>query len=192
MSQAKINGMSQPMQVLTSHNSVEWYTPAYYVELVRDVLGSIDLDPASDVYGQSIVKANKYYDRFDDGLALPWYGNVFCNPPYGKSQANNASNQAMWASRAIDQFYMPDNDLKQAILLVNSTHGYSWYEELWRMFPVCCVQERIKFWYVNDDQQLVEGGQAKRGQTFVYIGRKNYNYGRFIDVFSRIGRIILP
>jgi len=39
-----MTAMSQPMQVLTSQQSVEWYTPLQYVEMVREVLGDIELD----------------------------------------------------------------------------------------------------------------------------------------------------
>jgi len=70
---------------LHSSASVEWYTPEWVAELARRVMGSIDLDPASCDVAQRTIKALEYYTREDDGLAKPWVGNVFCNPPYGRT-----------------------------------------------------------------------------------------------------------
>ena len=77
-----MTAMSQPMQVLTSQQSVEWYTPPQYVEMVREVLGDIDLDPASSEIPQSWIQARTYWTAEDDGLSRDWFGRVFLNPPY--------------------------------------------------------------------------------------------------------------
>jgi len=69
--------------------------------------------------------------------------------------------------------------------LLNSTHGNDWFEELWTRYPVCFVTKRIRFIRADGSQ----GGQAKRGQTFVYLG---LNVERFASVFGAIGRVILP
>lgn len=41
-------------------DAVEYYTPAYIIEPVRRVLGSIDYDPASSELANTIVKARQY------------------------------------------------------------------------------------------------------------------------------------
>ncbi len=46
---------------LTSKETVEWYTPGRYVELARQVMGSIDLDPASNELAQTWIKAKTFY-----------------------------------------------------------------------------------------------------------------------------------
>ena len=62
-----------------------WYTPLPIVEMARAVLGGIiNLDPASDAFGNSRVEANMYFTEEHDGLQHPWYGQIFCNPPGGK------------------------------------------------------------------------------------------------------------
>lgn len=173
--------MTQPMQVLTSHKTVEWYTPPRIIEMVREVLGGIiDLDPASDERPQEWIKAKRIYH--ESGLRLPWQATtVFCNPPYGKSDGR--SSQALWAKKMISVFQR--GGFKQGILLINSAHGYRWYEELWVRYPVCLARERIRF--IRDDGTI--DGRAKKGQTFVYFGQ---DAAKFIEVFSQIGRVICP
>lgn len=174
--------MKQDMQVLTSHKSTEWYTPPEYVEMVRKVLYSIDLDPASIKFCQEWIKANRWFGKKEDGLSRDWDAvTVFCNPPYGKE--GGKSGQAVWSKKMIEEW--DKGSFKSGILLVNSTQGYRWYEQLWNSFPVCCVRERIRF--INKNGKA--GGQAKRGQTFVYFG---HNVERFRQEFSKIGKIILP
>jgi len=172
---------SQPMQILTSHQSQDWYTPPYIIEMVREVLGVIGLDPASDPIPQRWIKADRYLDN-PWGLNCAWKAStVFCNPPYGKLAGQ--SNQAVWSLTMSDQYRA--GAFKEGILLINSTHGYKWYEELWTRYTVCLARERIRF--VKPDGTI--GGQAKRGQTFVYFGVDDQ---KFAHVFGKLGRIIRP
>lgn len=176
--------MSQPMSVLTSHASQDWYTPPDIIELVRSVLGVIDLDPASDALPQTWIKANRFYSKPQDGVFESWDAStVWLNPPYGKDSKCNRSNQQLWSALMASKY--EGGVFKQGILLINSTHGYKWYEDLWTRYPVCLARERIRF--IKPDG--TQGGQAKRGQTFVYFGKDSR---RFAEIFSGIGRIIVP
>jgi hypothetical protein len=63
--------------------SVEWYTPAIYIETARQALGGeFDLDPANCVKANERVRARIYFTRADNGLSKPWHGRIWCNPPY--------------------------------------------------------------------------------------------------------------
>ena len=81
--------MKQSMAVLTSKNTVSWYTPSKYIEMARQVMGNIDLDPASCDVAQSWINADVYYANKpwlnDNGLALPWKGNIWVNWPFDDS-----------------------------------------------------------------------------------------------------------
>jgi hypothetical protein len=56
-----------------------WYTP----EWVFDGLGmTFDLDVAAPPGGVPWVPARRHFTEADDGLAQPWEGVVWCNPPY--------------------------------------------------------------------------------------------------------------
>ena len=59
----------------------EWWTPAELVEAARDVLGVIELDPASCAGAQATVRARRFHTLEDDGLAQEWSGAVWLNPP---------------------------------------------------------------------------------------------------------------
>lgn len=69
----------------------ERFTPRW----VFDALGEVfDVDPASPVDAATSVPALLRYTRDDDGLAQPWEGFVWCNPPF--------SNTTPWAERMLE------------------------------------------------------------------------------------------
>lgn len=59
--------------------SDDWYTPPAFFEAFGI---TFDLDPCSPGPGHW-VPARKIYTKADDGLARPWDGTVFMNPPFG-------------------------------------------------------------------------------------------------------------
>jgi DNA N-6-adenine-methyltransferase (Dam) len=60
--------------------SDDWWTPPFIFERLGLVF---DLDPCSAGVGLGFVPARKIYTKADDGLAQPWHGLVFMNPPFG-------------------------------------------------------------------------------------------------------------
>lgn len=59
--------------------SDDWYTPRGYFAAIGL---TFDVDPCSPGPGHW-VPARKVYTKADDGLAQPWEGLVFMNPPFG-------------------------------------------------------------------------------------------------------------
>jgi len=59
---AMLEGKKPPARaVLTSSASDEWYTPPETIALAREVMGGIDLDPASSEMAQGWIQAETYY-----------------------------------------------------------------------------------------------------------------------------------
>lgn len=62
-------------------DSDAWYTPPW----IFDGLGvTFDLDVAAPAEPLNWLPARKRYTVADDGLNLPWFGLVWCNPPYSE------------------------------------------------------------------------------------------------------------
>lgn len=62
----------------TSTGKDEWLTPPEIIE----ALGAFDLDPCAPVV-RPWPTASEHFTINDDGLARPWHGRVWLNPPYG-------------------------------------------------------------------------------------------------------------
>jgi len=54
-----------------------WLTPRY----ILDHLGKFDLDPCAAESNPTWAAPN-YFTKADDGLTIPWFGRVWCNPPF--------------------------------------------------------------------------------------------------------------
>ena len=63
-----------------------WTTPPELLRSLYAVFGTFDLDPCSPTADRRTapVRARMHFTAADDGLALPWRGRVFVNPPYGR------------------------------------------------------------------------------------------------------------
>jgi hypothetical protein len=62
----------------------EWYTQPVNIEVARSVLGTTDSDPASSELANCPTQTTTYYMTKNDAMVLPWFANVWLNPPYGQ------------------------------------------------------------------------------------------------------------
>jgi ParB family transcriptional regulator, chromosome partitioning protein len=124
----------------------DWMTPQWLIEAARDVLGMIDLDPASCALANERVRATHYYspERGEDGLALPWDGYVFVNPP-GRSKSNPGGQAAWWAkaTREWRETYCPIIFIGFSLELLQTAQCRTWQHPL--DFSVCIPKRRIRF-----------------------------------------------
>lgn len=156
-----------------AHGIVEWYTPARYVEAAREVMGGIDLDPASSELANQTVRATLYFDSHLDGLMEPWLGRVWLNPPYGKGSG-------LFTTKLVTEYAA--GNVTAGILLLNA-YGFDsdWFQPLWD-WPICFTDHRITFW----SPQRETGGPAN-ANIFVYLGPDDR---RFAEVFRQFGRVV--
>jgi DNA N-6-adenine-methyltransferase (Dam) len=154
-----------------SNRSSEWYTPAYVIEAVRRVLGEIDLDPASCEKANHTVQATDYFTEEDDGLAQPWYGRIWLNPPYQGLAGD-------FATKLVSSY--ESGEVKAGILLITAlTTDTQWFQALWSGV-LCFTSGRIKF----DG----EGGSSNTaGSVFVYFGPDE---ARFAEEFTALGTVV--
>lgn len=161
---------------ISSKNN-EWYTPSRYVEAAREVMGSIDLDPASNPTANETIKASVFYDIHTNGLDKDWTGHVWLNPPYGRSE--DGSNQDVWSSRLIEQY--DKKTTTEAILLVNAAVDTKWFQRLFD-YPICFPDHRINF---TTPEPTTSG--STHGSALIYFGP---NTQKFVEVFSKFGAVV--
>lgn len=181
-----------------SCDSPEWYTPSPFVEAAREVMGGIDLDPASHEEANRTVKAARYFTAEDDGLKQIWSGRIFLNPPgglvpdfwcrlmvsYYLTDVNARIQQAVWIGYSLEQLQTLQNACRDTPL----------------NFPICVTSKRIAF--VENEakraqriakllaagKQPNEKSSPSHSNYITYVGQ---NRSRFADVFSRFGKVRL-
>jgi len=125
----------------------KWRTPKPIIDVARDIMGSIDLDPASSIDANEMIKAGKIFTIEDNGLAQSWkgYGNVWLNPPYGKVLVNGKkrSSKMIWLGKLIAEFGA--GNIKRAMFLTTASTGEKWFDMIWQHANLVCFPRRIKF-----------------------------------------------
>lgn len=153
-------------------DSIEWWTPQIYIEAVHEVMGGIDLDPASSDEANEFVGAVSFFDRDHDGLSQPWHGRVFLNPPYGDEGPPFIEKLMNELNRSV----------KEAIVLVNSrATDAKWFQPLFDGV-ICFTDHRIDF---NSPHE--KHASSTHGSVFIYFGP---NEKAFAQVFERFGNIV--
>ena len=171
----KIKELNKKPHVANNSGENEWYTPKDYIDRARQVMGTIDLDPASNEIANNVVQADKYFTVADDGLAQKWSGNVWMNPPYASELIGKFS----------DKLIKDLPDIDNAIVLVNNATETDWFNTLvHEASAVCFPDERVKF-YAPDGRIA----QPLQGQAILYYGQKTKE---FIDAFGDKGWCAYP
>jgi ParB family chromosome partitioning protein len=148
----------------------------------RQLLGGIDLDPASCEAANEIIQAERYYTKADDGLKQPWRGKVFLNPPGGRGVV-----KAFW-SKLIEHYRA--GEVTEAVWI-----GYS-LDQLQTLqsceaspldFPLCVPTKRLHF--------TTPGREAKsptHGNYISWLPPRRHGgsaHSMFSVVFQTIGQV---
>ncbi|WP_076680416.1 DNA N-6-adenine-methyltransferase [Microbacterium sp. RU33B] len=155
--------------------STEWYTPPHVLNLVTELFGEIDLDPASNE-GEPWVMARAHFTRADDGLSRGWNGRVFLNPPW-----DSQGSPGQWVAKLVDEYTA--GRVTEAICLLPARVNTAWMDRL-APYARCFVRGRLRFGDAT--------GDAPFPVVLVYLGAR---IQEFVDVFGGLGscyRQILP
>ena len=152
----------------------DWYTPELYINMAREVMGSIDLDPFSSAKCNERIQAKRYLSKADDAFMADWASpgthNVWMNPPYSKGASG----------RSVDKFLeeFDKGAFSQAVVLMNNSADTGWYD---RMINTATAfgMTRGRIAFENDDGKGAKGNTC--GQVFFYFGNRPE---KFISVFK--------
>lgn len=184
--------MSRAIQL--SAASVEHYGPEYLGSMVRAAFqGAIDLDPASCPQANLLIGATRYYTEADNGLVLPWWGNVYNNPPGGRIRYKASTGElgkgllvnsaALWYATLVHRFTV--GLVSQAVFMVFNLELFRYAQDYQvrqpMSFPICFPKSRIDFWKPGPDGHPVPQGSPGHPNALVYMGPHPQ---RFRDVFT--------
>lgn len=155
------------------NDSVEWYTPPLYIEAAKEVVGSFDIDPASNDTAQGVIQAATYYTEETNGLDKEWCGRLWLNPPWGDLCRK-------FVRKAVAEFEA--GHVTEAILLLNSNSNETeWFAPLWN-HTLCFTRGRINFYAPTG-----EASGSTHGSCFIYMGPRAE---KFAEVFKQFGPVV--
>ena len=126
-----------------THNKEDWLTPPYIIK----ALGEFDLDPCAPI-NRPWDTAKHHYTKLDNGLAKPWFGRVWCNPPYGRKTF----------------------DGNRIALIFARTETKGFHSEIWgKADGIFFFKGRLRFYTVGGEQ----GGAANAPSCLVAYGAGN-------------------
>ena len=156
----------------------EWYTPEEYIQAVRDVLGTIDLDPASSEIANKVVAAAQFFTAEDDGLTKDWTaGTLWMNPPYAQPLI------AQFVEKVVLSF--AEGRVLEAIVLTHNYTDTAWFHRAEESCNAGCFT-RGRIGFLSPDG---EKAAPTQGQAFFYFGG---NVDRFANRFQSIGFVVVP
>ena len=194
---------------MTTHNmlqvsdNVEFGTPPLILECVHEMLGVISLDPASSHMWNQYVKSDKIYTAKDNGLKLKWFGNVWLNHPFRKTERScsvdckkqicgkrgyhiteDILGNEYWIAKFISEYEI--GNVSSALNICYASTSEKWYKPLLK-YPTCFINVEGRTNYIGTDGKEVKGVQ--KGSSITYLGR---DFNKFKLIFSRIGDVLRP
>ena len=156
----------------------EWYTQPFIVEMAREVMGSVDCDPASHEIPQRWIQAETYYTVETNGLNHKWEGNIWLNPPFASGVL----------PKFIDKFLeeLHAGNIRQAIILTNNATETKWCSEIIKEAScICFPHGRLGF--IKSPGETPQ--PPMQGQIVTYFGKRVDDFAR---IFGEIGEIVVP
>lgn len=166
-----------PSELITASDCNDWGTPQEFITAVREVLGDIELDPASSAFFNQVVQAKRILTIEDDAMKHEWVaGTSYMNPPFGRAE-DGGSQAGDFCDKFIGHFEA--GDIGKGIIHVNPNTAQRWFLPLWK-YDICWPIGRISHYNANGPQK-----SPTHASIFVSLGCGQ----KFVDVFSTIGPV---
>lgn len=153
----------------------EWATPEYLWKPLSEALGGFDLDPASGAEPSAI--ADERFTVEDDGLAQDWHGDVWVNPPYGRSFNRD------WAEKVYAESQRDEVDSITALISAAPSTQW-WHNNYANGDAFTFVEGRVKF--IGPDGT---GNAASFPSVFVTFERDDGMPDEYYDAMDELGQV---
>jgi phage N-6-adenine-methyltransferase len=115
-----------------SSASCEWSTPPdLFAELDREFAFTLDACASADN-----AKCAQFFSRRDNGLAQPWTGRVWMNPPYGRTIG-------LWLRKAWEA--VQSGEAEVIVCLVPARVDTAWWHDYCARGEVSFLRGRLRF-----------------------------------------------
>ena len=129
---ARANGRKRRRpHALFSSRTEEWATPHDLFAVLDAEFGGFELDPCAT---SENATCPRFYTRTDDGLARPWSGRVFMNPPYGRTIG-------AWMAKALEE----SRRGSLVVCLVPARTDTAWWHDYAAGGEVRLLRGRLRF-----------------------------------------------
>ena len=178
---------------LLSSESNEWYTPSNIVEKARRVMGSIQLDPASNKLAQDWIQADMWFgldhpERANrNGYLADWprdLKTILLNPPYGMRKIRGPNpnyGASLWLQKAIEH-YNDNTNIQVHIICRGDSASVKWIEA--HAISVT-PHQRIRFIQPNSNR-------SKSPLPGVKIYGLGVDWELFYEEWNEIGTVRIP
>lgn len=161
-------------------------TPADIVEIGRCLVGgAFDLDPASNEFANSYIRAKTYYTEEMNGFCRPWGGRLWMNHPFANKERACGPNckkkicekrgyctpvdipgNADWIDKLVQSW--EDGDVTAACCICFAATSENWFAPLLR-FPQFYFTGRVN--YILPDGTETDG--VLKGSALTYLPPKS-------------------
>jgi len=122
----------RPQSVHFRSDSCEWATPQEFFDKLHEEF-NFTLDVCAT---NSNAKCKNFYTQAEDGLAQPWLGVCWCNPPYGREIK-------FWVEKAMRAAHSGDATVVCLVPARTDTHW--WHDFVSQADEIRFVKGRLKF-----------------------------------------------
>ena len=119
------------MSYINPSKSVEWQTPLDLFDFLDEEFGPFHLDAAAT---RENALCKMHFTKEDDSLKQNWFGNVYCNPPYGRELAS-------WIAKA--QKEIAENvNVKSVTMLLPARTDTKWFHKIY-------LQPNVEMYFIK-------------------------------------------